>query len=177
MKKILTTFLLLVSFATVFAQYRDSVELKGTNNTYKRYTSPKCYFLYNKANTFMFIDPNYPEGEYTLPHITIGNASTLYGLIKKYITPILKNTDLHFDSINYSTFRINFFSDAVGNIKEISLYYSQQFPIPIATIEAFEAELLKSDVKLVFNTKVRMLRDARQVVKTWGIHYEDIIKL
>jgi len=135
---------------SIISTYAQSIEIKGERNTYiQSDDSPGFHVVYNKSNKFSKKTPSYLLFEH-IPPITVGDKTELDSIVFFYFNPIFKKYAGDFNE--FAALKISLFSDINGNIKDIRIAYPSEVEIiPIKIFEEFEAAVLQSNVKLVFD--------------------------
>ncbi len=107
------------------------------------------------------IAPSYLFFEH-IPPIQIGNRPLLEEIVQKHLGIYFKQYKGEFNPSTNLAFY--FYADIDGNIKELFLSYPKEVGmIPATVIEALEEDILRSDVKLVFDKNRRAFKGSAWV--------------
>lgn len=159
--EITTIVIMLMGSMTIHSQTK---EVKGIKHTYLQKEVPGLFVIYNKNNTPHDVISPYELYEHT-PPITVGNRWKLNEIVYTYFTPYFKKYTGNFKQSTALT--IFFLSNMDGVLKEVQISYPLEVgEIPASVIEEFEAAVLKSTVKLVFDKNLREFKGS-----TWVTQY------
>lgn len=131
------------------AQIISEKEVKGTQNVYMQKETKGSYIVFNKNNKLAEIDPSYLLYN-NIPPVTVGNKSELDKIVHAYIVPYFNKYQGEFSLVAALT--VSLFSDIDGNLREVRISYPKEIGMISGSVfEEFEAAVLQSNVKLVFD--------------------------
>ncbi len=138
-----------------------TIEVKGVKNTYIQKEVPGLYGVRNKNNKLRDIDPSYLFFQH-IPPITLNNRSLIEEIVQKHLGEYFKQYKGKYDSCTRLGFYL--YADIDGNIKEMYMSYPKEIGmIPATVIEALEEDILRSDIKLIFNKDHRVFKGSAWV--------------
>ena len=149
-----------------------TIEVKGIKNTYIQKEVPGLYCIWNKNNKLDEIDPSYLFFQH-IPPIALNDRSLIDEIVQKHLGVYFKK----YKGIYKSSTSLGFFfyADIDGNIKEMYMSYPKEVGIiPATVIEALEEDVLKSDIKLIFDKNHRVFKGSAWVGQQLDYDPDDI---
>ena len=177
---VLTLMGILLGVLSGISQTTDSTEVKVGNMVYMRWQAHSYIVVWNKANAYYGKDFNYDS--------QLGHRRTQFHdeeqIIKECVNYLVDSVDskviAHNDDVvtRYknmeNSITLTFYADLKGNVKNVSMYYSEKLDIPIEIIHKLFEKLRRSNIKLDFNPHDKVFQDARFIVKEYFTNWRTL---
>lgn len=155
---------IICSVSTVYAQKREIQEVKVGDNTYKVITTERAggnrrVWIERVTDSLRYLGAGF---DWDTSMAIKYDLTDIRQIIKKYIAPVLRQSELNFNDDKEKLF-VNTIFDLDGNMRELAIQFPEKLKIPMTVVDDFFNAVLSSGIKCTYRKDHPGLRNAKLV--------------